>query len=422
MTGQEAIAYIHARSWQNHAPGLARIRALLHALGDPQRDLKFLHVAGTNGKGSTCACLAAVLQAAGYRVGLNTSPYLVTFHERVRVDGVLISDTELGALTEQVRAAAETLEEEPTEFELITAIALLHFRAKGCDIAILEVGMGGALDASNVIEAPEAAVIAAMGLDHTAQLGPTLADVAAAKAGIIKAGCPVVSMGGCPEADAVIRAVAREKTAPLTEVDFTRLQLRGVGLEGADFDFLPLKGLHIPLAGAYQPRNAALALTVLEVLAGKGWHIPEEAIRRGLAEVSWPGRFQVLGRGPVVLADGAHNPQGLDAAAESLRTMLPGRKITFLVGAMADKDTSHLAEQLAPLAAAFFTVRPDNPRSMTAEELAERLRPAGVPVTACTAVAEGLQRARSAAGRDGAVCCLGSLYLVGEVLALTAET
>ena len=193
MTGQEAIAYIHSFQWQRHAPGLDRIRTLLRALGDPQRGQKFIHVAGTNGKGSTCACIAAVLQAAGYRVGLNTSPYLVNFHERVRVNGEMISDGDLAALTEEVRPIAEAMAEHPTEFELITAVALLHFRRKGCEISVLEVGLGGALDASNVIDVPEVAVLTAMGMDHVSLLGPTQGDVAAAKAGIIKPGGDVVS-------------------------------------------------------------------------------------------------------------------------------------------------------------------------------------------------------------------------------------
>lgn len=415
MTGQEAIAYIHSFQWQRRAPGLERIRALLHALGDPQRGQRFVHAAGTNGKGSTCACIASVLRAAGYRVGLNTSPYLVTFHERIQVDGEMISDEELAALTEEVRPAAEAMAEHPTEFELITAIALLYFRRKNCQISVLEVGLGGALDASNVIDVPEAAVLTAMGMDHAALLGPTQADVAAAKAGIIKPGGAVVSYGGCPEADAVFRRTCAALGAQLTEVDFSRLRPRALDLDGAVFDFAPYENLRLPLAGAYQMRNAAAAVTALEVLRRKGWAVDEAAIRRGLAQVRWPGRFEALRRNPVFLLDGAHNAHGMAAAAESLRALFPGRRIVFLLGLLADKDVSAMLDLLAPLAERAFTLRPDSPRAMEADALAALLAERDVPARACGTAEEGVRAAVEAAGQGGVVCALGSLYLSGGV-------
>lgn len=415
MTGQEAIGYIHSCGWQSHAPGLDRIRALLRALGEPQRGQKFVHVAGTNGKGSTCACLAAVLRAAGYRVGLNTSPYLETFHERIRVDGAMISDGELARLTERVRSAAESMAEQPTEFELITAIALLYFRQRRCDISVLEVGLGGELDASNVIDVPEAAVLTAMGMDHMALLGPTLSDIAAAKAGVIKAGGSVVTYGGCPEADAVFRRVCGERGASLREVDFSRLCLRSAELDGSRFDFFPYQNLYLPLPGLYQVKNAAAAITALEVLTEKGWDVGEEAIRSGLAHVSWPGRLEVLRREPAFLLDGAHNAHGAAAAAESLRMFFPGRKVVFLLGLLADKDVSDMLERLGAVAERVFTLRPDSPRAMEAEELAALLRARGIPACACGSAEEGAEAAVRAAGRDGVVCALGSLYLSGEV-------
>lgn len=415
MTGQEAIAYIHSFQWQTHAPGLDRMRTLLHALGDPQRGQRFVHVAGTNGKGSTCACIAAVLREAGYRVGLNTSPYLVTFHERIQVDGELIAGDELAALTEEVRPAAEAMAEHPTEFELITAIALLYFRRKNCDISVLEVGLGGALDASNVIDVPEAVVLTAMGMDHVALLGPTQADVAAAKAGIIKGGGDVVSYGGCPEADAVFHRVCEEQGARLTEVEFSRLRPRSFGLDGACFDFAPYEDLYLPLAGTYQLKNAAAAITALELLGRKGWNITEDAIRAGLSRVRWPGRFEVLRRGPVFLLDGAHNAHGMAAAAESLRTLFPGRRIVFLLGLLADKDVPAMLEALTPLAERVFTLRPASPRAMEAEVLAKLLAERDIPARACETAMEGVRAAVAAAGPEGVVCALGSLYLSAEI-------
>lgn len=416
MTGQEAVAYIDTFQWQAHAPGLERIRTLLHALGDPQKELKFVHVAGTNGKGSVCAYLASVLRCAGYRVGLCTSPFLEDFRERIQVDGELIPPETLGELTELARPAAEAMEDHPTEFELITAVAMLYFRRCRCDIVVLEVGLGGALDASNVIDVPEAAVITVMGMDHAAILGPTLADIAAAKAGIIKPGGAVVSFGGCPEADAVIRERCREQGAQLTEVDFSRLRVVGTGLDGTDLEFAPYGALHVPLVGLYQAKNAAVAVTTVEVLEKRGWEISRRALEQGLASVCWPGRLEVVRRaGPVILRDGAHNAHGMAATVESLRALFPGKKLTILMGVMADKDVEDMLKLLAPIAGQVFTVRPESPRAMPAEELAALVNRYGVHAVPCAGVAAGLQAAAEAAGADGAVCALGSLYLVGEV-------
>ncbi|WP_295581375.1 folylpolyglutamate synthase/dihydrofolate synthase family protein [uncultured Oscillibacter sp.] len=422
MTGEEAIAYIHSFQWQGHAPGLERIRRLLRALGDPQRALRFVHVAGTNGKGSTCACIAAILQAAGYRVGLNTSPYLTVFHERIRVNGAMISDGDLAALTERVRPAAEAMGEHPTEFELITAIALLYFREQGCDIVVLEVGLGGALDASNVIDTPEAAVLTAMGMDHMAQLGPTLADIAAAKAGIIKPGGAVVSYGGCPEADAVFRSTCRERGAALREVDFSRLGDCRLALSGGAFTLAPYGELRIPLAGAYQVKNAVTAVTAAEVLAERGWAISPEDIRRGLAAVCWPGRFEVLRRRPAVLLDGAHNAHGMAAAAESLGMLFPGRRVTVVLGVLADKDVGEMLDCLAPLAEQVFAVRPDSPRALEAEALCRLLAERGVAARPCRTVGEAVAAAIRTAGPEGVVCALGSLYFSGAVRRAVEES
>lgn len=415
MTGQEAIACIESFGWEKRPPGLQRIRELLRRLGDPQNELKFIHIAGTNGKGSTCACLASILEAAGYRVGLNTSPHLETFHERIRVNGRMISDEDLGALTERVRAAAGGMAETPTEFEWITAVAFLYFRQEKCRIVVLETGLGGELDASNVIGTPELAVLTAMGMDHAAILGPTLADIASAKAGIIKPGGAVVSFGGCPEADGVFRRVCRERGASLTEADFSRLSRVRPSPEGTAFDFGPWRDLRTPLAGCYQVYNAALALTAAELLRARGWRISDEALRRGLAAVRWPGRFELLRRQPAVVMDGAHNAHGVRAAAESLRTLFPGKKWVFLLGILADKDVGEMLDLLAPLAASAVVLEPDSPRALPPERLCEALEERGVPARPAAGGREAVAAALAAAGDEGLVCVLGSLYLCGEL-------
>lgn len=414
MTYEEALNAIHAVHWQGHKPGLERTRALLSALGDPHKALRFVHVAGTNGKGSTAAMLDSCLRAAGYRTGLFTSPYINRFNERVQVDGVPIPDGDLVRLVERVQPAAAAMADTPTEFEFITALGMLWFAEQRCDIVVLEVGLGGALDSTNVIDPPECAVITALGLDHVKELGPTLADIAAAKAGIIKPGAPAVSYGGAPEADRVIAAAAHACGAPLTVVDFTRLRLRGAGLDGQTFDFDGLAGLTLPLLAGYQPRNAAVAVTALRALRARGWDIPDEAIRRGLASVRWPGRFELLRRSPPFLLDGSHNAHGMRATADSLRSLFPGQKFVFLVSIMADKDADEMLRLLLPLAKAFVTVTAPSPRAIPAADLAARIEALGGSAEPAASIPAAVERTAALAA-GGPAAALGTLYFSGEV-------
>ena len=414
MNYESAMEYIHAVQWAGHKPGLTRTRTLLAALGDPHKALKFVHVAGTNGKGSTAAMLASCLQAAGYRVGLYTSPFINRFNERIQVDGVQIGDDDLVRLVERIQPAADAMADVPTEFEIITALGMLYFAEKHCDIVVLEVGLGGTLDSTNVIDAPECAVITALGMDHVKELGPTIADIAAAKAGIIKEGCPVVSYGGVPEADAVIAQKAAEMHAPLTVVDFRKLRCDGGDLDEVTFDFDGLNGVRLPLIGSYQPKNAAVAITTLRVLREKGWKIPEEAIRKGLETVRWPGRFELLRHSPAFLLDGSHNVHGMRATVQSLRDRFPGEKFVFLISIMADKDVSEMLALLEPLARRFVTVAAHTPRATPAETLAAQIRAAGFRAEAAPSIEAGVARALELGGK-GPVCALGTLYFSGDV-------
>ena len=415
MTYEEALSYIHSICWKGSKLGLDRTRELLGKLDDPQKELKFIHIAGTNGKGSTAAMLSSILEEAGYRVGLYTSPFINRFNERMQVNHQPIPDEELAALTEYVRPHADAMADSPTEFALITALAMGWFARQKCDIVVLEVGMGGELDSTNIIDVPEAAVIAAMGLDHVKELGPTMADIARAKAGIIKEGGRVVSYGGNPEADEVIAAVCRARNASLCQPDFSAIVPGDFSLEGQTFSYKGWRGLRIPLVGAYQMNNAAVVLETVEVLRQRGWSVSDEAVRQGLADTRWPARFEVLRRDPVFIVDGGHNPHGIRATAESLSRLFPGRKITFVTGVMADKDVEHILGLIVPLAEQFFTVRPDNPRAMDAGELAARIEAMGAKATACASVRDGVDRAIQAEGPHGVACALGSLYMSGEV-------
>lgn len=417
MTIEETLAYIHSTCWKGSVPGLSRSFALLEAMGNPQNRLKFVHIAGTNGKGSTAAMVASVLTAAGYRTGLYTSPFIHCFHERMQVDGVQISDQDLIETTQFVRPLAEAMEDTPTEFELVSAIAFAFFARQNCEIVVLEVGMGGALDSTNVILPPEVAVICNIGLDHTDYLGNTLEAVASAKAGIIKAGCPVVLYQTQPSVRTVFQAQCDQVGATLYDTDFSAIRPISQDLSGQVFDCGGYQAIQLPLLGVHQQHNCTVALKILEILSAKGYNLPESIIRQGLSQTKWPGRFEVLQKSPLFLVDGGHNPQCIEALVENIRTYLPGQKLIVLTGVMADKDFGAMYEDVAPYVGHFVTVTPDNPRAMKADALADYLTRFPCPTTACESVAEGVKTALSLAGTDGTVLTYGSLYMLGEVQA-----
>ena len=418
MTYTQALDYIHAIDWRGSRPGLSRITELMERLGNPQDSLRFVHVAGTNGKGSTCIMTASVLKAAGLRVGLYTSPYILRFNDRIQIDGTPIPDHDLAALVEEIRPVAEAMEDPPTEFELITALAFVYFARQNCDVVVLEVGLGGRLDATNLITTPLVSVITGIALDHTAILGNTLSEIAAEKAGIIKQDVPVVYGGEEGEAAHVIRQKAAEMNAPFISVDRQGLANLHTELGGATFDFEPLglRDLRISLSGIYQPLNAATALTVIHVLRKQGLSVSDEAVRQGLAQARWPGRFEILCRDPLILSDGGHNPQGVAAAVESVKAYMGEKKVLLLSGVMADKDYGSMISDMATVACRVFTVKPSNPRSLDAEDYAAMFRKAGVEATAYPSVDEGVAAATEAARAEGIpLLSLGSLYLYTDV-------
>ena len=418
MNISEALQYIHSVSWMGTVPGLSRERELLRRIGDPQDALKFVHIAGTNGKGSTAAMLSSILSRAGWRTGLYTSPYIVRFNERMQVNGEPISDDRLCALTEFIRPHADAMAEHPTEFELVTAIGFEYFRRERCDIVVLEVGMGGDWDATNVIRAPECAVLTNIGLDHTKFLGDTVEAIAATKAGIVKPGCPCVLYRQQASVEAVIEADCARKSAPLIKADFDALRPIDAALTGQRFAWRQLDDLFLPLLGDHQLRNAATVLTAVEALRGRGWAIPDAAVREGLASVRWPGRFEVVREKPLFIVDGGHNPQCLAALEDALARYLPDRRPVFLCGCMADKDYGDMFRRLLPHASEFVTVTPNNPRALPAEDLRRYIVEAlHAPAVACDSVAEGVRTAVEHAGEDGAVCACGSLYMIGDILA-----
>ena len=415
MNYSEALSYIHSVCWKGSVPGLERTQELLKKLGNPEKSLKFIHIAGTNGKGSTAAMLSSILEEAGCTVGLYTSPFINRFNERMQVNHQCIGDEELAELTAYVRPLADSMADSPTEFELITAIAMEYFKRHQCDIVVLEVGMGGALDSTNVIDTPEVAIITAMGFDHTQVLGNTMTEIASAKAGIIKPHGDVVIYGQNPEAEAVFERVCREQHSTLSRPDYSQLVPGDFSLEGQSFSYKGWKDLRIPLVGLYQLNNAAVVLTAVDVLRRRGWSISDDAVRQGLAHTRWPARFEVLHRDPVFIVDGGHNPHGIKATAESLQRIFPDQKFVFVTGVMADKDVEHILGLIVPLAKRFYTVTPNNPRAMQADVLAERIRAMGAEAVPCESIPQAVHAAMDFAGKDGVACALGSLYMSGDV-------
>ena len=415
MTGQQAIDLIHERSWVGRKPGLERTQALLARMGNPERTLKFVHITGTNGKGSTAAMTASVLAAAGYRTGLFTSPHLFRFHERMQVNGEPIADETLGRLTEQVLDLADGMEDFPTEFELMTAVGMAFFAEQKCDIVVLEVGLGGRMDSTNVIPAPEVAVLTNIGLEHTQELGNTVALITKEKSGILKPGCRCVLYHQSREAEEVVEGVCRELSIPLTVTAPDTLKVQSVGLDGQVFSYRDAGTFRISLLGEYQRYNAITALDIIWSLREKGWKISDEAIQRGLADSKWPGRLELARRDPDVIIDGGHNPQCVDALMEALEELFPHEKLIFLTGVLADKDWQGMMRRAMPLAKAFVTITPDSPRALAGEELAAWLRKQGFEAVSCGSVEEGVDKVLSIAAPDDVICSWGSLYAVGLI-------
>ncbi len=414
MTIDQALQYIHSVSWMGSRPGLSRTRELLRRMGDPHKGLRFVHVAGTNGKGSTCAMIASILQAAGLRVGLYTSPYILRFNERIRVNGEDIPDDALADVTEYVSRFAESMEDHPTEFELVTAIGFAYFARKKCDVVVLEVGLGGELDSTNVIDPPLLSVITEIDFDHMGVLGNSIEEIAAAKAGIIKAGAPVLSADNLSASAAVIHSVALARGCECFTPDYAAVTHRVCDGKGIRF-CMDGEEYTVPLLGDYQYRNAAMAITATRILARRGLPIQDSHIKAGLAVVGWKGRFEKLNDRPLIYYDGGHNPQGVAAAVSSYRVLYPDTPATVLMGVMADKDYAVEIEALLPAAHCFVTVRPDNPRALSAENLAQKIVSLGGVATPAQTVEDGVRMAAEIAAGERPVLALGSLYMYAEV-------
>jgi dihydrofolate synthase/folylpolyglutamate synthase len=409
---------------------LEHMRSLLARLGNPHHRLRILHVAGSKGKGSTAAMLASILQQAGYRTGLFTSPHLCRVEERFQVDGQAITTAELTALLDEIRKSVEAEGQNAsipyTFFEVATAAGFLHFVRRRVEAAVMEVGLGGRLDSTNVCR-PIVSVITSISFDHTHLLGDRLAAIAAEKGGIIKPGRPVISGATVPEPRAVIERISRERRAPLRQlgVDFrysytpgkvtaTHTQRSRVAVV-TDRRHWP--NFELNLLGDHQAANAAVAVACVETLQAEGWRVPDSAVAAGLAEVSWPARLEVVGRRPLIVLDCAHNVASALALVQTLQASFPPARRLLLFAGSSDKDLAGMFRVLSPhFAHAFLTRYTDNPRSVSAEKLAELLRANGhLPVTLCPTPPEAYRAARAAAAPDDVIVITGSVFLAGEL-------
>jgi len=425
VTYQESLEYLTSLGRFGIKLGLERTEALLRALGDPQQLFQGVLVAGTNGKGSVCAMVSSVLQAAGYRVGLMPKPHLISYTERIQVDQRPIAEADFAALLTELQPAINKVAAElgpPTEFEILTSAAFYYFARAGIDLLVCEVGLGGRLDSTNVLDLG-VNVITNIALDHTQHLGSTLEAIAAEKAGILKPDSITIT-GAQPPALAVIEAKARVQQVPLLRLG-REIEVRAIDKDWAGVQATittpggTYRDLRIPLLGVYQADNAALAVASIDALRSRGWDISNGALRDGLARTRWPGRLEVIDRDPIVLVDGAHNPAALERSLEAVQRLAKGRPLVIVFGAMKDKDLSSMLALLQRVNAPVIFSRIDWHRAAPPGDLAALFH--GDSETA-ESVAEALSRARHRAGRAGMVFVCGSLYLVGEVKALPVRT
>ncbi len=420
MNYNEALNYIHGTLKFGIKLGLESIETLLGLMGNPQDKLKYVHVAGTNGKGSTVAFISSVLIEAGFKVGIFTSPSLERFNERIKINNDEINGDDLARITSFVKEKVDIMISEynvyPTEFEIVTAITFEYFYEMKCDIIVLEVGLGGRFDATNVIKESLVSVITAISYDHMDKLGDTLEKIAFEKAGIIKFGSDVVAFSQKDSVLEVVSQVCKEKNAELFTVGFQSVKMGVYSIEGQEFELNNLSSLKISLLGEHQIKNAVVAVRALEILRGKGYEISEDSIRKGLANTKWPGRLEVLSKQPVFLIDGAHNGEGAEVLADVLKAYFPGKKILFIIGALKDKDIASIVTPTLPIASEYITVTPDSNRALSSKDMAEFLLKYCKNVSVSDTIEEAVKTSLTRINSDvDVICAYGSLYYIGKI-------
>lgn len=422
MNYNEIVNFIETSMKFGCRPGLERTAKLLDFLGNPQKSLKLVHVAGTNGKGSTTAMIASILSSAGYKTGMYISPHLYRNTERMTIEGVEITEEDFVRYATEVLDKVELMREKgleaPTQFEMYTAMAFLYFERTKVDFAVIEVGLGGRYDATNVIE-PLLSVITSISYDHTDILGDTIEKIAYEKAGIIKKdGTVILYPQLYPEAVSVIEAVCREQSARLVKADESAIRLRDYNEHGQIIDFRyrehTIEAMKLPLIGDHQIKNAAVALTAIAELDEAGFGIGEDDISKGMAAVKWPCRLSIAKEEPLILIDGAHNEDGINSLEAALKKYFSSRKILFVIGMLKDKDYNYAIKKLMPLAHKVIATEPVSERALTAAAMADAVKPFCSSVDAEPDIIKAIERARGLYDEGSMICICGSLYLAGS--------
>lgn len=426
MTYKEARVYLDEVSKYGSVLGLDTIRGLLRELGNPQDDLEFIHIAGTNGKGSVLAYTSTILSEAGYRIGRYVSPTVVSYLERIQIDGKMITEESFAGLIRRIKEAIARMkavgEPHPTVFEIETAMAFLYFRERKCDFVVLETGFGGLLDATNVIGAPVCAVFSSISRDHMGILGDTLEEIAQNKAGIIKKGCIVVTTGQKKEVKAILQKEAEKKGCPFIEADRNAVEILEENYRGSCFSYKGYKELRISLAGRHQIENAVTVLEVIESLKRKGYVIPMDCVYRGMEKTVWIGRFSCILEHPLVIVDGAHNEEAAQRLCENIQRYLKNRRLIYIMGVFRDKEYEKIAQIMCPFACSVYTVDlPDTQRTLPAECLAEVVKKYCVSVRAEKSVEAAVDAALAKAEEEDVILVFGSLSYLGEVLEIVRK-
>jgi dihydrofolate synthase/folylpolyglutamate synthase len=418
MNYNEALEFIHSRMKFGSHPGMERIEALCNAFDNPQDKLKFVHVAGTNGKGSVCHMISEMLVSAGYKTGLFTSPFVIDFRERIQINSEMIPKDELAQIVSEIKPVVENLSKngiEPTEFEIITIAAFLYFYRNKCDIVVLEVGLGGTLDSTNIIKQSEVSVITSISMDHMDILGDTLQKIAEHKCGIFKENGTVVSY---PQPDFAIerfiKEKAKEKHCEYVQHELPRIRLVAQDVDGSTIIYSGCT-FKIPLTGKHQIYNFSTAIAAINVLKNKGYNITSKNMIDGIANVKIPARMEVVSKFPLTIIDGGHNPEGIDALCDCLKTYCKGKKIIAVFGMMKDKNYKYCIEKLAGLCERIYATEPSNPRSIKSDELAKLLKPYCKKVKAIESPCKAYKKALKKADKDSAVIVCGSLYLASDI-------
>lgn len=419
MNIEEVIALVNTNRGNGKKENLNRMRLLMNKLGNPQDQLKFIHIAGTNGKGTTASFIASILSETNIRTGLFTSPHLEVINERIQINQENITDASFIQCTERVAPYVQAVEAELSEtlysFEILTAVAFVYFAEKNCDLVVLETGIGGRLDSTNVISTPEVAVVTSIGLDHMSMLGNTVEDIAKEKAGIIKPKGSVVMFHSEGSIKKVFESKAAQEDASLLMINLEDIKLISSSIKGQTFQYKTFQNLEIQMIGEHQLSNAALAIEATQTLQRKGYDLSDQAIKTGLKKAIWAGRMEVLLEEPMVIVDGAHNEQGVTQLSKNLRSLFPGRKVTFIIGMMKDKAYMEMIDQISDLADHFLTISPDPWRGFDAKEVASELISRGFQAQSLEEPAEISQYIYNQAEKDEIIIVFGSLYLVGDL-------